>query len=1191
MKQSLLFPIKNLFAKGWSLSYHAWLSITALTGLTALVAPAQAQTVDIAVTSVLTMGQLPAGLGRHAPQAYVTNNGGSTRTNISVSLAVSGATAFTNVQVVPSLAAGASALVKFAAYTPLTTGTNTVTVTVPADGNNTNNSQSASQQITSGTFCYAGAAEVPVSGRGISSNGQDAIVASKFTAAAPVRLTSVSNFTSNNTTNVGQPLTAVVMSAAGTILARSATTIIQTADLNTRKTYALLTPVTVSDDFLVGFLVANDQYSPIGCNAELPPRSGAFYSVDQTTYGGTPSELLAVDGSTSKLYIAAVGAAAPACSNPTNLTATNVTGTSAQLSFMPGNGNTSYLVSYAPASGGAAQTQTVTASPVTITGLQPGAAYIATVTGSCGAQTASPPAQLYFGTVPPNDQCSDPGVPTLACGQTVTGTTFGSTSTNDPTGSFNGDQIWPASGGVFYRFTGTGAAITLSMCGSSDIYDAQLFVLRGNNCNSLTIVASNDDGCGASGDATMSLLTFNSTVGQNYFIYVTGFTGAQGSFALSVSCAGLPDLVVSTPQTVPGGAYRNVTITGPATGGAGTATLTAPLNVAGTLLVQAGGTLVANCQPITGVGSFQLAAGGTLAICDAVGISQTANTGAVRVTGTRTFSNDASYIYNGVSTQVTGDALPAQVRNLTVNNDNDLTLNAGLTVKQVLRLTNGSLQTAGLPLLLPSNATGTALVYNEGTGVVNGTATMQRYITPTNAGLGYRHYATPMSNSTVADLSTSGFTPIVGNAYNAAAQPGLTTPFPNVFGYDQSRFVTATNNITGFDKGWASPSGTNTPLAVGQGYTVNIGGTQLVDFVGSLNTGPVAVAMSRGTDAQAGWQLVGNPYPSPLDWSLVAAADRPGLDAAMYVFESSSQYGGQYRSYTNGVGAGNPEVPSSQGFFVRVSAGQSAGSLTFRNSQRVTTFGTQASFRRGVADLRPQVELTLSAPNGLTDPTHVYFETGATAAPDAAFDAEKLFNSNGLSLASVAAGTELAINGLPAQLHTTTSVPLTLRVPTGAGTYSLAATKLLNLAATGTSVYLLDATTGQRVNLQQQPSYTFALTATEATGVISQRFSLQFGPQATPTANVAQLDAASVQVFPNPARGSFTLLVPRVEAATQVEVQLINSLGQLVGTRQLPLPGTGLRTDFETTALAPGVYLLQVKAGNAALISKRLLVE
>ena len=75
------------------------------------------------------------------------------------------------------------------------------------------------------------------------------------------------------------------------------------------------------------------------------------------------------------------------------------------------------------------------------------------------------------------------------------------------------------------------------------------------------------------------------------------------------------------------------------------------------------------------------------------------------------------------------------------------------------------------------------------------------------------------------------------------------------------------------------------------------------DFRGLLNTGP----LTRGATANAGWQLLGNPYPAPLDWAVVEAtpgALPPGLGAAIYVFEPTSQYGGFYRSYVGGVGTG-----------------------------------------------------------------------------------------------------------------------------------------------------------------------------------------------------------------------------------------------------------------------------------------------
>ncbi|WP_460504348.1 hypothetical protein, partial [Hymenobacter agri] len=189
------------------------------------------------------------------------------------------------------------------------------------------------------------------------------------------------------------------------------------------------------------------------------------------------------------------------------------------------------------------------------------------------------------------------------------------------------------------------------------------------------------------------------------------------------------------------------------------------------------------------------------------------------------------------------------------------------------------------------------------------------------------------------------------------------------------------------------------------------------------------------------------PYPSPLDWSTVAPAQRPGMDAAIYVFESAGQYGGSYRASVNGVGGNSnspqPIVVSSQGYFVRVSSGQTSGQVNLDNSNRVTTFGTQPSFGRGTADTRPQVALTLQGAS-VADAAYVYFQAGATAGKDVEFDATKLNNSHGLNLTSLAGGEALAINGLPALGTATVLVPLNVAAPQ-AGSYALKADALANL--------------------------------------------------------------------------------------------------------------------------------------------------
>ena len=627
------------------------------------------------------------------------------------------------------------------------------------------------------------------------------------------------------------------------------------------------------------------------------------------------------------------------------------------------------------------------------------------------------------------------------------------------------------------------------------------------------------------------------------------------------------DLTVSTAGQNVSGTYNNVIITG-----TGSATLTGPLTVNTALTVQSGGSLSTACQTITGAGTFTVAAGGTLQVCDPAGLTASGSTGAVQVAGTRSFSPAASYIYNGTAAQVTGAGLPSQVQNLGVNNANGLTLTSPLGVAGLLTLSSGPLTTNN-QLTLLSAASGTAAVV-RGTGSTSGNVAVQRYIDPSrNAGLGYRHYSSPVTTTTFSDLSTNGFTPQLNTAYNASATPGTITPFPNVFGYDEQRVLTATSNLSAFDKGWFVPTGS---LEQGRGYTVNIAAAEKVDFVGTLSFGNVSKTLTRAASSDAGWHLLGNPYAAPLDLSTVTIP--AGINSAVYVFESNGQYSGAYRSYVNGIG-GVPVVPVAQGFFVRATTNGAVFPMSFSNTNASAT-ATTTAFYRNAAGTQPLVQLTLrDDARTLADDAYVYFENGATAGFDARYDAEKLPNTTGLNLASSTGSQALAINGLPA-LAATTIVPLTVLAP-AAGSFTLETAQLANLPA-GTVVRLVDALTGTRTVLTAGSSYRFALAGTSAAG----RFALEFQPAAAPLATAARALAAQVQLYPNPAAGRFHLALPLAAASQPVAVKLTNALGQTVLARTL----TTAEADFDVRSLAAGVYHLHLSLGGTPVV-RRVVVE
>ena len=201
--------------------------------------------------------------------------------------------------------------------------------------------------------------------------------------------------------------------------------------------------------------------------------------------------------------------------------------------------------------------------------------------------------------------------------------------------------------------------------------------------------------------------------GQTFFLRWVDYNAPSGAddalgvddFALTPLTAA-PSLTISDAQTA-SGTFAGVTVTG-----TGQATLGAGLSVSGPLTVQAGGLLVPDCNPITGAGSFTLAADATLRICDPAGIAASGATGAVQVTGARSFAPAAFYEYvspasvggGAAAAQATGTGLPASVRSVVLRNAAGLSLTQPTTITQALTLTEGVLTTNGSLITLAPGA-------------------------------------------------------------------------------------------------------------------------------------------------------------------------------------------------------------------------------------------------------------------------------------------------------------------------------------------------------------------------------------------------------------------------------------------------------------------------------------------------------
>ena len=226
----------------------------------------------------------------------------------------------------------------------------------------------------------------------------------------------------------------------------------------------------------------------------------------------------------------------PDCNNPTNVEFSEVTNKSFKVNWESDNPGANFTLEYGelgfiPGNGTEIDGIVGQDMPVLVNGLDPGTTYSVYTQEECGLGTETDNVGPFnqttnFAAPPENDFCAD--ATAIVCDQTYSGSIVNATETDNPEGTCGTSSQTP---GVWFGFIGNGDRITLSLCASN--YNTKLMVYEGN-CNALTCVAGNNN----SADCTFnrSKLSFNTSTGTNYFVFVTGSNGVTGNYVLEVSC-------------------------------------------------------------------------------------------------------------------------------------------------------------------------------------------------------------------------------------------------------------------------------------------------------------------------------------------------------------------------------------------------------------------------------------------------------------------------------------------------------------------------------------------------------------------------------------------------------------------------------------------------------------------------------
>lgn len=377
---------------------------------------------------------------------------------------------------------------------------------------------------------------------------------------------------------------------------------------------------------------------------------------------------------------------------------------------------------------------------------------------------------------------------------------------------------------------------------------------------------------------------------------------------------------------------------------------------------------------------------------------------------------------------------------------------------------------------------------------ITGNVTVQRFmsIEGSNNTRIYRYISSPVQNATVADLQQE--ISVTGSFTGTSTCTGCLTN-QSMFYYRESVITdTNGNGSNSSDDGYIDfPDASNTEqMEPGRGYAVFVRGNNMTsakwDVRGAINAGnvtpvtlPVTYTSSGNSDAD-GWNLVGNPFPSTIDWNAASGWTKTNMATAIYTRDNGNAIS-RYATWNGVVGTNNGSryIASGQAFWVKASG---TGIPILQASENVKAPGTQTSFFRQQAPTQ-LLRVTL-AQGAVSDEAVIHFRDDATNDFDAVADAIKM-NNTGFNLSTQLSGKEkLAINSLSkASCNTTLQV---LVESAAKGNYTLNFSEIESFPA-GTSITLKDAFLNTTVNVRSQSSYAFTVTADPlSTG--TSRFSL-----------------------------------------------------------------------------------------------------
>jgi hypothetical protein len=533
------------------------------------------------------------------------------------------------------------------------------------------------------------------------------------------------------------------------------------------------------------------------------------------------------------------------------------------------------------------------------------------------------------------------------------------------------------------------------------------------------------------GGATLSLVSAVSTLNAGSFILLNGGT---------LNFSGTSTLVGSGTITGDNSAILNTSTTG----SLGTINFTAGGRVLSDLSINSGSIILGSDLLISGGGGgsiFNQASGSinlnshTLTLdndCDVTFGSSSANV----ITGSATssikiYSNataggfvEANSLYMDQTTSGSTNALS----NLTMNDSSSaytLTLGSTLDIIDSISPKSGTISSGGNLTLIADQATvghvGRVSMVGA-TGALSGNITSQVYYDPSGFKTNWALLGTSgLSNARFADWGSSFMVTCPSGCSGDGSAQNNGVPFTSVTTFDEPTDtypnITTGNSTINPGTGYWVYLGTASPSSASAPILITLTGTPVIGDLAPINL------TNSGAGADNGYNLVANPYPSPIFWKTVYTDNSASgfIGGTIYLYSNANQnYAtlNQSGAFTNSgsYDVSSGLIPTGEAFYMFTSANTT---LTFKEDQKGQ--GTQA-LGRSANQGSNSVQSSTTTPFFQIDVVNVHdtlmsevavsFDPNGTLGTDK-FDGVARPWDNRLQISTGSLGTFYTINGLP----------------------------------------------------------------------------------------------------------------------------------------------------------------------------------